>query len=58
MVSYLYRLDYYICPVGITFVTEQEEMYESRGSCMVLWEGEGEILLHDSIRYSNNKTEH
>ena len=33
----------------ITFVIEQEELYESRGSRTVLWERSGEIPLRDSI---------
>ena len=33
----------------ITFVTEQEELYESRGSRTVLWEGLSEILEPDPI---------
>ena len=33
----------------ITFVIEQEELYESRGSRTVLWEGLSEILEPDPI---------
>ena len=41
----------------ITFVIEQEELYESRGSRTVLWEGLSEILEPDPISSNCSATQ-
>ncbi len=43
-----------ISQCSYTFVIEQEEQYESRGSRMVLWERRGETPLRDPTT-SNSK---